>query len=179
MQLVIVEESDVDAALDARIKQGLCRCFPKDIKVFSQTRCWYGSGPAWMVIIDEQQEIIAHLGVVDQTIRVTGEPVRAAGIQCVFVLPEHRGKHLSARLLNVFAEEGCKREYDFGLLLCLPEIQNIYSRCGWRTLNERKIIRTDENGHDVPIPEKNIGMYLPLVRTDFPDGVIHLQGNDW
>ena len=29
------------------------------------------------------------------------------------------------------------------------------------------------------LPEKNIAMFFPLSKNEFPDGNINLQGNDW
>lgn len=99
MQLSMVEESDIDATLDARIKSGLCRCFPKDAEIFNKSRGWHGNMPDWSVIIRNGEEIAAHLGITDRTILVGKQRSRVAGIHNVFVLPEYRGKSLT-KLFN-------------------------------------------------------------------------------
>ena len=179
MQQLIAEDADINPELDAQIKQGLCCCFPNYQNVFSQTRTWNGSTPAWSVIMIQQQQIAAYLSVVDRLIRVNDEQVRIAGIGNLFVMPAHRKTHLSTQLLDIVAKESHKRGYDYGLLFCEPEIQNVYARCGWRMLVGQTIIRVNESGCDTPLPKNDIGMYYPLTRTDFPEGLIHLQGNNW
>lgn len=38
---------------------------------------------------------------------------------------------------------------------------------------------TVEDGRELPLPPKNIAMWLPLRTPTFPDGPLHLNGNDW
>jgi predicted N-acetyltransferase YhbS len=164
--------------LDAAIRRSLCICFPPDAAVFSQTRKWHGSGPAFSCLVETGGEIVAHVGVVDRTVRVGTEQIRAAGIQNVFVLPEYRGQHLSDAVMQTAAHETSARGFDIGLLFCIPELEKVYARVGW-ILVDNPVIRIDDDGVEKPLPGKNVVMYLPLRRTSLPTGVIHLQGNDW
>jgi predicted N-acetyltransferase YhbS len=179
MELNIVDESDVDVFLDQKIRNGLCVCFPEDVSVFSQTRAWHCSAPAWSVIMKEREKIIAHCGVVDRTIKAGEVPIRIAGIQNVFVLPDHRGKGLCDKVMNKAMEEAERRQYECGLLFCVPELEKVYARCGWKLLPRENVYRIDENGEVKALPEKNIAMFHPLKRTIFPPGDISLEGNDW
>lgn len=174
----IVLESQMPADLDQRIRDGLCASFPVDNGVFSHTRAWHGSAPAYSVVMEKDGQVIAHVGVVDRTIRVGGIPLRAAGIQNVFVRPAFRGLGFCDQVMNASMAEALRQGFDCGLLFCVPRLAKVYAVTGWQTLGERTVIRVD-NGQEVAIPDKNITMYLPLVRPEFPDGVIHLQGNDW
>ena len=180
MGISVIEETEISFELDVEIKAGLCRCFPPDGAIFSKTRSWHGSGPAWSVIIEEDGKVPAHVGIVDRTILVSGDTrIRVAGIQNVFVLPEGRSKGFCDQIMNKAMSEADKRNFDCGLLFCVPEIEKIYSRCGWQLLPKERVIRVDENGNEVQLPEKNIAMFYPLIITEFPSGDIHLQGNDW
>ena len=51
--------------------------------------------------------------------------------------------------------------------------------CGWRLLPNENVHRMDENGEILLLPVKNIAMFHPLKRRDFPAGAISLEGNDW
>jgi len=176
----IVLEAEIDAALDQAIRDGLCRCFPDDCEVFSRTRAWHGSGPAWSVVVEgDDGRVIAHVGIVDRTITAGGQPVRVAGIQNVFVVPEGRGKGLCDLVMNAAMVEAGRRGFDVGLLYCVPNLEKVYARCGWRLLPRERIIRVDENGKEIALPEKNIAMFHPLKLAVFPTGEIHLRGNDW
>jgi predicted N-acetyltransferase YhbS len=178
MQLSLIDESEMTAQLDQRIRDALCVCFPADREAFSQSRAWHGSAPAYSALLQDGDQIVGHVGVVDRTISVGGTAVRAAGVQNVFVLPNHRGKGLSARLMDDAMREAAVRRFSCGLLFCVPSLEPVYVRCGWRSLGFREVVRV-ENGRELPIPGKNITMFYPLHLVALPDGLIHLQGNDW
>jgi nodulation protein A len=179
MEIRIIDEDQITSGLDREIKDGLCRCFPPDVEVFSKSRAWHGSSPAFTVIGLEAGKIVAHVGIVDRTIRVADVLIRVAGIQNVFVLPEWQKRSLSAEVMNSAMAEASRHGFDCGLLYCIPELEKVYCRCGWQRIADRDITRIDENNQELPIPGKNIAMFYPLQLTTFPDGAIHLCGNDW
>ena len=179
MRLKIVPEEQMTPKLDQAIRRGLVICFPEDAEVFSQTRAWHGSAPVWTVVLEHEGEVIAHVGVVERVIRVGARELRVAGVQSVFVLPEFRRRGLTTSLLEKAMQEAEARDLDLGLLFCLPELERVYVRSGWISLGRRPAVRADETGAEVPLPEKNICMFYPLRQLSFPQGPIHLQGNDW
>jgi predicted N-acetyltransferase YhbS len=179
MQIRIANECGIDPAMDASIRAGLCQCFPPDRESFAQSRAWHGSLPDWTAVIQEGGEVIAYTGVVERIIRVGHDTVRVAGVQNVFVLPDHRGQGLCRQLMMTTMAEAEHRGVDFGLLFCTFELSTIYSNLDWRRLDRRTILRIASDGREVPIPKKNLGMFYPVTRDDFPAGEIHLQGNDW
>lgn len=179
MNLKIIDETEIAPELDLEIKEALCRCFPADAEIFSRSRAWHGSVPAWSVILVDDNCIAAHVGIVDRTVKVGEAFARAAGIQNVFVLPEYRGMGFCEKVMYVAMKEAEKRNFDAGLLYCVPQLEKVYAKCGWRLLPERKIVRIDETGKHVPLPDKNITMFFPLKMRRFPEGTINLQGNDW
>jgi len=179
MKIMIIEEKNMTADIDRDLKNALCRCFPADAEIFSQSRAWHGSASAWSVIIEIEGCIAAHVGIVDRLIKAGDFQLQAAGIQNVFVLPEYRGQGLGEKVMNAAMQEAEKRNFDVGLLYCVPQLEKLYAGCGWRLLPRQKILRHDENGNIVPLPEKNIAMFFPLKVKSFPEGAIDLQGNDW
>jgi predicted N-acetyltransferase YhbS len=179
LRLRIVDEAEIEPTLDARIRQGLCVCFPADVGVFGRTRHWHGVRPVFSVIAEADQRVVAHVGVVHRVISVAQTKVVVAGLQNVFVLPEQRGTGLSGRMIAAATQEAGRRRAQYGLLFCVPEIAHVYARCGWRQLRTCRITRVDETGAVVPLSAKNIAMYFPLAEAPFPSGDIHLEGNDW
>lgn len=180
MKLRMIDEDQMEARLDAAIRECLCVCFPPDREVFARTRAWHGVKPNWSVLLEEEGgTLLAHLGVVERAIRVGECQVRVAGIQNVFTMPHYRGRGLSRQLTKAAMEEARRRGLEFGLLFCTPAIGRIYESQGWFYLAPRTILRIDAQGAEIPLPEKNITMFYPLRRIDFPAGTIHLQGNDW
>jgi GNAT superfamily N-acetyltransferase len=179
MHLRVVDETQIDAQLDERIRQGLCVCFPPDVAVFRRTRHWHGVPPAFCVIAEAAEQVVAHAAVVDRTIRVGQRSVRVAGLQNVFVLPPYRGQGLSDRVVAIAMEESGRRGFEYGVLFCRTTLERVYARCGWRRLSPRKITRVDESGRDTPLPAKSITMCFPISAEPFPAADIHLEGNDW
>ncbi len=74
--------------------------------------------------------------------------------------------------------EARRRGFDCGVLFCVPELERLYARCGWQNLGEREVVRIEDGG-ELPLPGKNTTMFYPLRITAFPDGLVHLRGNDW
>lgn len=179
MTLRVIPESEMEPATDRSIRDGLCACFPPDVAVFSKTRAWHGSAPLFSVVVEDDGAVVAHAGVVDRVVKVGEELLRVAGIQNVFVLPAGRGRGLCDRVMEAAMEEAARRGFDAGLLFCVPDLEKVYRRVGWRLLATREAVRVDDDGREIPLPAKNIAMWLPLGRGDFPEGRIHLQGNDW
>lgn len=174
----IVDERDMTAELDASIRQGLCLCFPKDYGIFSSTRSWHGSSPAFSAMIQQDGRVVAHVGVVDRTVHIADEPARAAGIMNVFVLPQYRGCGLSDQVMSAAMKEAAARQFDLGLLFCIQPLLKVYARTGWIAV-DNPVIRT-ELGQDLPLPEGNQAMIFPLrLQTISTGAVLHLNGNDW
>jgi GNAT superfamily N-acetyltransferase len=178
MQLSLIDEADVSPALDAEIRAALCVCFPADVEIYRHTRAWHGAVAAYTYTLRDGQRLVAHASAVDRTITVGGRPVRVAGVENVFVVPDCRGQRLSRHVLLPAMEEAARRGFDCGLLFCLPILAKVYAECGWQLLEPRAIVRV-EDGAELPLPAKNIAMFHPLRVTQFPDGPVHLGGNDW
>lgn len=176
--LSIIDEREITPDLDLQIRRALCACFPNDEAVFSQTRQWHGSGPAFTVICREASRIVAHVGVVHRKVSVGAAALTVGGVQNVFVLPDCRGRGLVDDVMASSMQEASRRSYDCGLLFCVPELEKVYRRCGWHSLGERQVIRV-EDGKELPLPGRNIAMWYPLRAASFPAGTIHLGGNDW
>ncbi len=135
MRLQIVSDATISPAQDAAIRAGLCVCFPPDREVFSRTRAWHGSCPAWSVLVTCEDSLVAHAGIVERQILVGQERVWIAGVQNVFVLPEHRGLGLFRQVMSAALEEARQRGLDFSLLFCAPDIGRKYARQGWHLLD--------------------------------------------
>ncbi len=175
----VVTEESLTAAEDAAIRVALCRCFPPDREIFSKTRAWHGTLPTWTVIVQQEELVIAHAGIVEREILVGQERVRAAGVQNVLVVPEHRKSDLFRQIMSVAMAEALRRQLDLGILFCTADLARIYAWLGWRLLKDQSVVRVDEEGRFQSLPEKNVTMFYPLMRADIPPGDIHLLGNDW
>jgi GNAT superfamily N-acetyltransferase len=178
--LRIIAEDKIDAQLDAIIRRNLCICFPWVKDTFERTRTWNECKPAWTVLIEQDQNVIAHAVVVDRTIRVGDTPVHVAGIGDVFVLHEHRRRGLSDRVLLAAMDRALAMRYDLGMLFCVPVLEKVYNRCGWITLDRSPAFFIDDKDQPQNAwASQDIGMFYPLATTTFPQGPINLQGRVW
>ena len=176
--LELVEESGIDPATDAAVRELLCACYPGDGAVFSRSRHWHGSAPEWSFVARRGARAVGHVAVVVRTVSCAGRSAKIAGIQNLAVIPEFRKTGLSRRLMTAAMQEAARRGIRWGLLFCLPGLERLYASLGWKRLSV-PVTQADEHGRSAPIPAKNIAMALELAGESFPPGAIDLQGRDW
>jgi len=99
-------------------------------------------------------------------------------MQSFCVLPDYRGTGLSDRMMSIAMEQANKRGFDAGLLFCLDELETVYGRMGWHKLDSH-VFMLDEKEGKLLIPAKNVVMFYPLAKRQFPPGDIDLAGTDW
>lgn len=179
MQIQSIHESQIKPELDRAIKDTLCICFQRDQSIFSRTRAWNGNQPLWTFYMQENDQIIGHLSFSDQHIRAGDQSFHVAGIQNVCVRPEYRGRGFSGQLCQAALQKARELQYDFGMLFTSQPLVKLYAAAGWQPVTASNLLQFDETGREVPIPENQIPMYYPLVRREFPCGVIHLQTRIW
>ena len=164
--------------VDSAVRDLLCECFPSDREIFSHTRYWHGSAPAYSLVYREHNRLAGHIGVVVRKIKVNNVFVTIAGIQNLAVSGKLRGKGVGRQLMIEAMDEAVKRGIHYGLLFCIPELAHFYVSLRWIKTSE-KIMMVDAHCQSVPIPMKNITMFKELAEEKFPCGHIDLQGRDW
>lgn len=180
IQLLVIREEDIPPDLDKAIRDLLVVCFPTD-REYYQRQSWWHCVPVYRILgKDFRDSVVAHIAVVERTVDV-GEDlskVRVAGVQSFCVSQDHRGIGMSNRIMSMAMEEASRRRFDVGLLFCTDELEAIYNRMGWHKLNS-DVFMLDEEKCKILIPAKNITMYYPLGKRQFPPGDIDLAGTDW
>ena len=178
-QIRLIRESDMPRELDAAIVELLCLAnVPERDEFRRDGRGWHGVKPIYCVCVEIEGRPVAYVGIVDRVVRVGAEELRVAGVQNVSVHPDSRGQGLSIKALELAMSEADKLGFDVGLLFCTEALQRLYGKMGWVGVGKRPVVRV-EGGRELPLPEQNVAMFLPLRVKTFPDGPIHLQGNDW
>ncbi len=180
VQFSVIGEQDISPDLDNEIRDLLVKCFPADREYYGH-QSWWHCVPVYRVLgRDSRGVIVAHVGVVDRTVIVGDEllKTRVAGVQGFCVSKEHRGSDLSRRMMFIAMEEAIKRRFDAGLLFCIPKLEAVYAGMGWRKLNSDVYMHDEEKGK-TPIPAKNITMFYPPGKSQFPPGDVDLAGTDW
>ena len=176
----VIDEADITDELDRAIRNTLVKCYPKDADHFSHTRWWH-SLPAWTVCAIYRSETVASsLSVVERCVTVGGKGrmITVAGVGNVFAQLPWRKKGVIDRVMALALAEAQRRVLDAGLLFCEPALEKVYKRMGWETI-DGAVFMSDESGHCVPGPVKNITMVIPILADEFPSGDIDLNGRDW
>lgn len=175
----VVEEALMPEDLDRKIRDTLVECFPHNADHYAQTRGWH-SAPSWIVVgLTPDGMVAAHCAMVERTVEIAeSRRVTVAGVQGFSVRPAWRGTGISGGLMARALEEARGRGIEAGLLFCLPKLEEVYARMGWRAVPYPVTMR-DTEGNPAPLPEKNIAMAVPLNIPEFPAGVIDLRGPDW
>ena len=174
----VIDEDQVGPELDAAIRRLLCDCFPPDAEAFSSRRAWNAVWPAFSVFGRHGDKVVGQVGIIERRINCGGVAVRVAGIQSLAVAHDWRRSGLSQRLMTAAMDEARRRGIRFGLLFCVPELENFYARLGWRRI-DRAVTMRDAVGRPVPLTAKNISMELALAGDLLPAGPMDLEGRDW
>jgi GNAT superfamily N-acetyltransferase len=176
----VVPQHEISHGLDKAIRDIMVACFPAD-REYYQRQSWWHCIPIYRVLgRDRGDSIVAHAAIVERTVNVGDDlsKVRVAGVQGFCVSPVYRGAGLSERMMSRAMVEADKRGFDAGLLFCVDAVETVYSRMGWQRIDS-DVYMFDEKDGKIPIPPKNITMFYPLGRRQFPPGDIDLAGTDW
>ena len=176
--LEVVDENEVDAELDERIRILLRDCFPDWRTVFRDRRVWHHTKPICSVLIQEDNAVVGHAAVVVRTITTTWNfRYNVASIQGVCVLPDHRQSGLGQILIQTVLEEARNRGFPFAILFCKEPLVPYYMAQGWKLADESMVMW---NKRDLPISMRsNCPMYYELSELPFPEGPLDVHSPSW
>jgi GNAT superfamily N-acetyltransferase len=131
----------------------------------------------WRFMVWEDGRLVSHVGVLERTIRVGGEPLHVAGVYSVMTRPADRGRGYASAALEraaAFMRDELGRA-GHGLLLCIDERLPFYRRLGWERLSDPVLF--EQPGGRL-VNEINT-MVLPLRGRSWPGGAVDLCGLPW
>jgi GNAT superfamily N-acetyltransferase len=132
----------------------------------------------WRFLVWEGDRLVTHVGVLDRTIQVGGEPRHVAGVYAVMTRPADRGKGYASaalrRAADFMRDELPRAEH--GLLVCIDERLPFYGRLGWQRIDAP--VAFDQPGGRRQVNEINT-MVLPLRGKAWPAGDVDLRGLPW
>jgi GNAT superfamily N-acetyltransferase len=176
----VVPEQEIQPDLDKAIRDILVACFPADRQYYQRQSWWHCTAIYRVLGRDRRGSIIAHAAVVERTVNVGRElsKVRVAGVQSFCVSQDYRGAGLSERMMLRAMTEADERGFDAGLLFCVEALKTVYGRMGWQRIDS-DVYMFDKREGKISIASKNITMFYPLGKSQFPPGDIDLAGTDW
>ena len=128
---------------------------------FSHTQFIWSQRP-WRVMARDGDDLVGHIGLVTRTVCVDEREVFVAGVGGVMTREAWRGRGVATAMLN--ASAGFMRDRlgaEFGLLLCRPEVERVYAKSGWRTVEGPTFFDQPSGRAQYP----RLTMILPLAAT--------------
>lgn len=174
----IIEEQEMPDAMDVKIRTLLCECFPADVNVYSHTRYWHNSAPAYSLICQEKDFVLGQVGVVERQIVCNRKLFWVAGMENLVVHPRYRGRGVGKKLMIKAQNEAVKRRIPYGMLFCTPDVKKFYVSLAWYE-HKSRVTMDALSGNSIPITVNDIPMVKVFSRGIFPSGEIYLRGPDW
>jgi predicted acetyltransferase len=173
MHLEYIEDRNVDAALDAELRNLLSTCFTGKINEVFHHQRFFSEMPAHRWLARESDgRLVAHLALHDKLIGTTAGDLRVGGIAEVCVAPTHRGQGLVRRLLPLSDEWMIKEGVPFSTLF---GSRDVYGSSGYRQADNplRYLVKSTGAWREEPI---NGFLIKPYGSTPWPSGLIDLRG---
>ena len=127
-------------------------------------------------ILEIEGDPVSHVGLIDHTVSVAGQPVRVAGVGAVVTAGDQHGRGYAQKTLSYAEKYMCEQwKVEFGLLFCLDRLMPFYARRGWQLLPEPVEIEQPAGKMVSPL---NV-MVLPCGERVWPAGTTDLQSLPW
>jgi hypothetical protein len=128
------------------------------------------------IILDVDGQAASHVGLLEQTVDVAGQPVRVGGVGAVVTAGEMHGRGLAQKALRYAERFMCEElQVEFGLLFCLDRLKPFYARQNWQLVSEP--VKFDQPSGKMISP-LNV-MVLPCGERIWPAGAIDLCSLPW
>lgn len=167
-QVEYLPDKTVDNALDLEIRGLLTACFtkPEDV-VFQDRRYFREPYPHRWVIREENNAIVAHIGVHDKEVETGDDRHRIGGIAEVCVHPDYRGKGYVRMMLTRIHSWLSEHGFVFTVLFGNPQV---YASSGYVQVSNL----IHGGGEEGWKPVK--AMVRDLSETPWPGGDVRLRG---
>lgn len=126
--------------------------------------------------VEEEGRVVAHVGLLEESVRAGRERVKVCGVGAVVTVPEAQGRG-HARLAMRRAEQIMRDETaaDFGMLYCRDELAPFYAALGWRLIEDESEFGQPSGSLVSPFRV----MVLPLRGGAWPAGRVAVEGLPW
>lgn len=125
---------------------------------------------------DDAGRAVAHVGLVEASVRAGGRDIRVCGVGGVVSTPEGRGQgHVHAAMRLAAAHMCDELGVEFGMLFCLPRLVAFYERQGWQLVEDDVEFDQPDGRRLSPMRV----MVLPCGGRQWPGGKVEITGFPW
>lgn len=130
----------------------------------------------WHIILEVDERAMSHVGVLEQVVKVAGQPVKVGGIGAVVTVGDMHGRGYAQKAMRRAEKFMCEElKVEFGLLFCLDRLKPFYERQGWQLVSEAVEFEQPSGKMISPL---NV-MVLPCGDRRWPAGAIDLCSYPW
>jgi predicted GNAT family N-acyltransferase len=130
----------------------------------------------WHFLVEEDGRAVAHIGVLQTTVRVGEREISVGGVGGVVSVPEARGRgHVHAGMRRAAQFMCDELKVEAGMLFCLERLVAFYARQGWRLIEET--VEIEQPTGTIVSPMRV--MVLPCDGRAWPAGKIEVGGLPW
>ena len=177
MNIEFVETEKLTVAQKDGIQKLRSAVYPPEVLATLPGRLFTWAAPHWLVLIWDEDELVAKVGLLVRDAFHDNMPKRIGGVGGVMTHPARQGQGLASQAMR----EAAKRfetdlNVSYALLFCLPHLVEFYKRLDWKTF-EGKIF-VEQPGGKIEF-SVNGAMLLDVKEPAPLDGVLDLNGLPW
>lgn len=133
MKIEFVASEQLSEKLKESLKQLRSAVYPPEVLVKLPGIAFTWASPQWSVLLWDQDELVAKVGLLVREIISNGETKTIGGIGGVMTHPAKQGQGFASQAMReasrLFDEE---LNVSFALLFCLPHLVEFYKRLIWK-----------------------------------------------
>jgi len=135
------------------------------------------AAPQWAVMAWDDDQLIAHVGIVVRDATLDGQGVRIGGIGSVKTHPAARGRGYARRAIGRAVEFfAADQALAFALLVCRVPLLPFYGKLGWQPFGGTLLV--EQPGGTVPFTANEV-LTLPVHDQAPQTGTLDLRGLPW
>ncbi len=171
-----LHDSDVDAELDRRVRELLCRCFRKPEDAVFQSQRFFKEMPAHRFLwFGQAGDLLGHIALHDKLVTFGDDPIAVGGVAEVCTHPDHRGQGAVRAGLGQAHDWLRGRGVPIAMLFGEREI---YASSGYSRLAD-PVRHLDLETSTWQVRRMDLALAAPLLGQPIPKGPIDLAGPTW
>jgi len=172
----IATENLIDGHKDG-IQKLRSAVYPPEVLATLPGRLFTWASLQWSVLVWDEDELIAKVGLLVRDAFHNNAPKRIGGIGGVMTHPAKQGQGLASQAMR----EAAKRfdtdlNVSYALLFCLPHLVEFYKRLNWKPFEGKVFV--EQPGGKVEF-SANGAMILDVKEEASLDGILDLNGLPW
>lgn len=151
--------------------------YPPEVIETLPARFFSWASPQWSVLLWEQEELVARVGLVTREIQHNDSIKKIGGIGGVMTHPAKQGRGLASKgMKEAFKHFETELNVSFALLFCRPHLVDFYKRLSWKPFQGKVFVDQPQGKIEFTV---NGAMVLNVKEQAPLNGALDLNGLPW